>query len=272
MNEAGKINVQRLQLVLDELAKFEIETFEKHYADVNWKSSAPKAKKEIVAFEMARNRSGLGSSFLSQNSFFLFILDANVHSSFFFLNLRKVLTKDQKRLFDQIKYFIETHPQPTITDSLTLVLPFFSISDRQTLQEMADSLHLALDWDPEETEASGQPGVLVTFLDVDSDGDDSEDEGREAVERVLRKWENAEVVDPDQEIQARANKKKQAKKAQHEEQEESYESRLMEQMEEWKILYYKVRLRLVFFFFGLRKANVCVGLGLGGYRISSSFR
>lgn len=34
MNESGKINVQRLQLVLDKLADFELkEVFEGHFAD-----------------------------------------------------------------------------------------------------------------------------------------------------------------------------------------------------------------------------------------------
>ncbi|CED84832.1 exonuclease ii [Phaffia rhodozyma] len=228
MNESGKINVQRLQLVLDELAKFEIDTFEKHYADASWKSGrhpAPKAKKEIVAFEMARNRGGL------------------------------VLTKSQKTLFDQIKEFIRSHPQPSSADQLTLVLPFFSISDRQVLQDIADSLHLSLDWDPSEVELSGEPSVVLSFQDAADEGEseielDADEEGREAIERVLKKWEAAEVIDPEGGPNSFENgsgkdakkSKKKAKKEPEQPDEEEYDKLLLDQMDEWKLAYYRDKL------------------------------
>jgi 5'-3' exoribonuclease 1 len=47
-----------LQLVLDELAKVEMEIFEKEYADLNWYKG--KQQKEIAAMEAARSRGQLG--------------------------------------------------------------------------------------------------------------------------------------------------------------------------------------------------------------------
>lgn len=60
MNESGKINVKRLQLVLNELSTFEKDIFEKDYADANWHKGSN--KKNVPAMEIARNRSKLGQS------------------------------------------------------------------------------------------------------------------------------------------------------------------------------------------------------------------
>lgn len=59
LNESGKINVQRLQLVLNELAVFERETFESHYADNNWHKGA--GQKKVASFEKARSKGKPGT-------------------------------------------------------------------------------------------------------------------------------------------------------------------------------------------------------------------
>ena len=58
LNEHGTIALQRLQLMLDELAKFEVENFEAEFADQNWYKG--KQQKEIEAMEKARKRGKLG--------------------------------------------------------------------------------------------------------------------------------------------------------------------------------------------------------------------
>lgn len=48
INENGTINVKRLQVILDEMADWERDIFEKEYADLNWyKGKQAKHVKEI---------------------------------------------------------------------------------------------------------------------------------------------------------------------------------------------------------------------------------
>jgi 5'-3' exoribonuclease 1 len=58
INESGTINTRRLQVVLDEMALWEKEIFEKEYADMNWYKG--KQTKHVKEMEMARKRSKLG--------------------------------------------------------------------------------------------------------------------------------------------------------------------------------------------------------------------
>jgi 5'-3' exoribonuclease 1 len=60
INESGVINTKRLQVVLDEMALWEREVFEKEYADMNWYKG--KQAKHIKEMEVARKRSKLGTS------------------------------------------------------------------------------------------------------------------------------------------------------------------------------------------------------------------
>lgn len=57
MNEHGTIALPRLQMMLDQLADFEIERFEEEFADQNWYKG--KQTKEIEAMEKARKRGKL---------------------------------------------------------------------------------------------------------------------------------------------------------------------------------------------------------------------
>lgn len=59
INESGVINVKRLQVVLDEMAQWEQEVFEKEYADLNWFKG--KQAKHVKEMEMGRKRSKLGT-------------------------------------------------------------------------------------------------------------------------------------------------------------------------------------------------------------------
>jgi 5'-3' exonuclease len=53
------INVKRLQVILDEMAQWEQEVFEKEYADMNWYKG--KQAKHVKEMELGRKRSKLGS-------------------------------------------------------------------------------------------------------------------------------------------------------------------------------------------------------------------
>ena len=58
INEHGTLNVKRLQMVLDELAQLEQDTFEQEFADSNWFKG--KQQSTIGALEKARAKSKLG--------------------------------------------------------------------------------------------------------------------------------------------------------------------------------------------------------------------
>lgn len=165
-----------------------------------------------------------------------------------------VLTKPQKTLFEELKAFVRSHPKPTANDKLVLTRPSFHARDRRALQDMAEDLQLDLAWDEEAVE--DQPIVVarfgaLTLAGVSDDEDEKEDEvlklrlaalglkdgldggakaavpvkeGDEALERVIRKWDKAKVVE-DEDDDA----------------EEQHERKVTEQLEEWKIAYYKVR-------------------------------
>ena len=57
INENGSINTKRLQLVLDEMAQWEQEVFEKEYADMNWYKG--KQRKHVEEMENDRKQAGL---------------------------------------------------------------------------------------------------------------------------------------------------------------------------------------------------------------------
>ena len=59
LNESGVINTKRLQVILDEMAEWEREVFEKEYADLNWYKG--KQAKHVKEMEMGRKRSKFGT-------------------------------------------------------------------------------------------------------------------------------------------------------------------------------------------------------------------
>lgn len=58
LNDHGTISLPRLQLMLDRLAKFEVDNFEEEFADDNWYKG--KQQKNIDAMEKARKKGALG--------------------------------------------------------------------------------------------------------------------------------------------------------------------------------------------------------------------
>lgn len=64
MNESGTINVKRLQVLLDEMAIWERDVFEKEFADLNWykgKQIAKGGKGKVKEVESAKTEEGLGT-------------------------------------------------------------------------------------------------------------------------------------------------------------------------------------------------------------------
>ena len=148
-----------------------------------------------------------------------------------------VITKDQKKIFEDVKGFLLKHQsKPSHTDRLTLVNKL-SARDRRFLQELADSLHLRATWD--EVDDYGQNIVVLTFdmegvsedgasiQEEDGDWESEAGEGEVALNRVFGKYEKAKVVENTTE-----------------DFEETYEATMKQKMDEWKTNYYKVSLSI----------------------------
>lgn len=63
MNESGAIDTKRLQMVLDEMQTWELEVFQREYADLNWyKGKQDKVVKEMEAARMRNKLSAWASN------------------------------------------------------------------------------------------------------------------------------------------------------------------------------------------------------------------
>ncbi|KAJ6526042.1 exonuclease II [Mycena capillaripes] len=226
LNEGGLIDTQRLQVVLDEMALWEQEVFEKEYADVNWYKG--KQAKHVKEMEMGRKRSKL------------------------------VLTRPQREIFDTVKAFVtDNRGERERSTAMLAMRNDFPARERKFIIELAEDLHLSLRWDEFDEEDRNLvtwrfPGALedgaaeadggkqnghsgegdeADWEDVDNDEDeDDEDdaEGRAAVERVLNKYEKARVAEDDEGGGFDAR----------------HDRSIKEKMDEWKRGYYQGKLEI----------------------------
>ncbi|KAH9944834.1 exonuclease II [Amylocystis lapponica] len=213
----GVINTKRLQVILDDMAKWEREVFEKEYADLNWYKG--KQEKHVKAMELARKRS------------------------------KFVVTKPQREIFDQVKAFILEHrdsSSPAHARKSRLAMPnTFPSREREFIGKLAQDLHLSLTWDEYDEDDQNLvtwrfPGELEEPLpegqkngqngdaeEEDEWEDEDDEESRAAVDRVLNKYEKAKVMDDDDgDFDAR------------------YESSIKDKMDEWKRNYYMGKLEI----------------------------
>jgi 5'-3' exoribonuclease 1 len=197
------------------------------------------------------------------SSSFSFIPNKNNLSS-----LSLVLTNNQKRIFDKIKAFVLDNRKilsPSHYRAARLALPNdFPARDRVFITKLSGDLHLQVGWD----EYDDQDQNLVTWrfprvsngvvdkrdevvreeeeeeVIVEQEGsgsnsewedeptDEDDDEAYAAVDRVLKKYEKAAVVDLDSQGSF----------------DERYERSVKEKMDEWKRGYYQVFISSSFFF------------------------
>ncbi|KAK2459914.1 hypothetical protein APHAL10511_008114 [Amanita phalloides] len=220
LNESGTINTKRLQSILDEMAVWERDIFEKEYADMNWYKG--KQAKHVKEMEVARKRAKL------------------------------VLAKPQRDIFDKVKTFILANRKGP-SNFPTLTMPNdFSARERAFISRLADDLHLNVTWDEYDEDDVNVvtwkvPGVLerqshvnggevIQEEEADEDGgewedDDGDDaESRAAIDRVLQKYEKAQVMDEDADGDFDGR----------------YEQLMQEKMDEWKRNYYKGKLEIGF--------------------------
>ncbi|KAF5334844.1 hypothetical protein D9758_014281 [Tetrapyrgos nigripes] len=164
INDAGTINLERLQVVLQEMGAWEREVFEREYGDLNWFKG--KQGKHVRAAENAIN--------------------GKVQAS---------LTPSQKGLFDQVKGYVMEPGKSR--EKQPLKMPnTFPARDRKFLTTLAGDLNLDVAWDDYDDDGNN----LVTLLPALSpeDSDESEDEVAEAesqaaIFRVIKKYDTAPV-------------------------------------------------------------------------------
>lgn len=201
INNGGKIEVKRLAVVLQEMAEWEKEIFEREYSDGNWMKG--KQKKP----EKPKEQPG-----------------------------QLVLTTSQRAIFDAVRAFVLDNRGvgPSQLRAARLAMPnSFSARDRKFITDLSTSLHMTASWDEYDDQDQNLvcwrfPFNATTDEDAeweDVDEDDEDNEGDKAVDRVLKKYNKAPVLDT-HDVAAF---------------EERHNRSIQEKMDEWKRGYYQVR-------------------------------
>lgn len=190
LNEHGVINLDRLKLLLDELAQNEQRFFESEVEDANFLKGKHKGAVDVL--EQAKKKG------------------------------KRILTTNQKKMFKKIEVWLKAQKKKD-AETTPFDLPVeYPAKDRKFVEELADSLRLQC---LRVADDKGDFHLQLSLCPVaPEDEEDSEDEeGKAAVDRILRGYERAQVVD----ISA-------------EEQEEVLKKRYEERFIKWKDDYYKV--------------------------------
>ncbi|KAF8195285.1 XRN 5'-3' exonuclease N-terminus-domain-containing protein [Mycena galopus ATCC 62051] len=170
INEGGVISTRRLQVVLDEMAKWEEDVFEKEYADVNWYKGKREERDLATTRGAARGRGrgrGRGNSGGNNNS------NNNNNTN----NSQMVLTRAQRDIFDKVKAFV-VGENKNDKGAVLRMRNEFGAGERKFIGALAGDLHLALRWDEFEfDEVEGEERSLVTWrFPGAAAGDDEADE------------------------------------------------------------------------------------------------
>jgi 5'-3' exoribonuclease 1 len=214
---------------------WERDIFQKEYADVNWFKG--KQTKHIQDMDLAQKRAKLGTAFRAFSSL-------TKAQSFL------VLTRPQRDIFDKVQHFVlQNRRKSSKHRTAALTMPnTFPARERKFISTLAEELHLSVSWDEYDEDDQNLvtwrlPEVLEEPLpeadieqvngDAGSDDewkdmDEEDDESRAAVDRVLKKFDKAPVMDDDEGGGFDAR----------------HEQSIGNKMAEWKRGYYKVRYHL----------------------------
>ncbi|KAI0525726.1 exoribonuclease 1 [Xylaria bambusicola] len=164
INEEGVINLARLKLLLDELSREEYRHFEHEYSDSKWLRSKQAA-------------------------------DTNGHDSTK-MKGKLVMASSQKELWKQIRKFVTKRSQGSLNLGHHLIA-----ADRKFVQDAAENLHI--EWHTIQND-DGQRDIILEYPskarvpdgdDGDEDDEDENEEGHLALLRVVKRYDNAQVVD-----------------------------------------------------------------------------
>ncbi|KAI9841257.1 MAG: hypothetical protein M1838_003656 [Thelocarpon superellum] len=164
INEGGVINLERLNLLLDELSDVEFRFFESENADASWFKGKQMARVDVM--DKGKKKKG-----------------------------PLVLTTAQKELFRKIKAFVNSRTSPGVDITQAYDLPStLPARDRKFVEDLADGLRLQ--WHTVADE-QGDRHLRLRFPDRLHDGEeeDEDEEAQVALLRVLKQYEKAKVVD-----------------------------------------------------------------------------
>ena len=164
INENGVINIPRLRLLLEELSKLELESFENDVSDEKW-FAAKQMEKKVDGRNGAKHKTSKGNQL--------------------------IITSTQRDLWKQkIRPYVSKRSDQPLDLGTEL-----KAEDRKFVQDLADSMHL--EWATKEDD-DGRRHLVVSFppkLSNDDDDDDDDDEGNLAAYRVIKSYDKAMVVD-----------------------------------------------------------------------------
>ncbi|KAJ9148425.1 5'-3' exoribonuclease 1 [Pleurostoma richardsiae] len=157
INEGGDVNVKRLGLLLEELSKEEFRFFEHENEGAKWLRAKRSLKNGDHEAPKPKGK--------------------------------VIITSPQKSLWKQkIRKFV-TARSPQLLDLGTEL----KAEDRKFVQDLADSLNIH--WATKEDD-DGHRHLVLSFPEKpDTEEDEEDDESQLAVSRVVKKYDNAEIVD-----------------------------------------------------------------------------
>ena len=165
INERGVINMDRLALLLEELAAVEYRFFEAENADASWFKGKQMAKTDVMEPEK-KNKKG-----------------------------QLTISSPQREIFKQVKKYVNNRSNDGKQGSLDLS-PTLPARDRKFVEELADDLRLQ--WKTV-VDDDGQRHIRLDFpakLEADEDEDEDEDEEAQvALLRVMKRYDSAKIVD-----------------------------------------------------------------------------
>ncbi|KAK3944975.1 XRN 5'-3' exonuclease N-terminus-domain-containing protein [Diplogelasinospora grovesii] len=157
INEGGKVNLPRLGLLLEELGKEEYRFFEHEHQDSSWL----RGKRLLENDEAERSKAKAKG--------------------------KLVVTTAQKDLWKRnIRKFFTNRVSSTLDLGTEL-----KAEDRKFVQDLADAAHIS--WATKEDD-EGHRHLILSFPEKE-DEDEEDEEAQSAVLRIVRKYDNAQVLD-----------------------------------------------------------------------------
>ncbi|KAK4453278.1 XRN 5'-3' exonuclease N-terminus-domain-containing protein [Podospora aff. communis PSN243] len=159
VNEGGKVNIQRLGLLLEQLSKEEYRFFEHENEDASWL----RGKRMLENHEAERTRAKAKG--------------------------KLIVTTNQKDIWKtKIKKFLTNRASDTLDLGTEL-----KAEDRKFVQDLADAAHIK--WATKEDDEGHRHLILSFPPPVDDDGEEEDEEAQSAVLRIVRKYDSAQVID-----------------------------------------------------------------------------
>ncbi|KAL8783218.1 MAG: hypothetical protein Q9213_004782 [Squamulea squamosa] len=165
INEQGVIHLERLALLLEELSDVEYRFFESENADASWFKSKQMGKVDVM--EKGKRKGSI------------------------------TMTTNQKAIFEGVKLYVNSRSDDDGSSSRPLDLPStLNAQDRKFVEDLAGDLGLRWKSVADDTGNRHMRLDLPRRLEGDDQEDNEEDEESQlALNRVIKRYENAKIVD-----------------------------------------------------------------------------